>query len=469
MKPSMESWTRHSTRRWLGTLGLLLAILGGWSLASIGAGPDEGLGPTDRVSDRHGSGEILAWAAPGDGGWRLVVQRIEGGHRAAAPAVPIDVPGASDLPQHLAIGWLGDGELLVAWTDGPRLWASAIRWPGASAGEPVRLSDRADGRIDIVEVEGGAEVVWSEGDVAWTRRFEASDEAESLAARLGPLEAVDIDLLGSGIFADDFETSDTSAWTATEPPVTLEIVAPVDGGFVNDSTPDLEVIYTSLPGVGIDPSSLLWEHEGSPLAVSCNATGESAVCVPETPFDDEPVTLTAVVADVLGRPSFPRSVSFTVDTAPPVLEIVSPEDGFLTSASEVTFVGTVSEPVELHVGTTDVELDPDLGFSQTLPLTSDGPHLFVWTAEDDAENVTTLERTVIRDTQAPPVVDLSALVVQLVDGLLQLTGAPGAVEAGARVRVMNQETGEVVEVVAMVRVRSPPVSRARTAISCVSR
>ena len=66
------------------------------------------------------------------------------------------------------------------------------------------------------------------------------------------------------LFTDGFEPGDTSAWSWTEPPVTLEILSPAPGAFVGDPRPAIELVYGTITGVDPDPSLLTLDAAASP-------------------------------------------------------------------------------------------------------------------------------------------------------------------------------------------------------------
>ncbi|MEM8996525.1 MAG: hypothetical protein AAGF23_17185, partial [Acidobacteriota bacterium] len=333
---------------------------------------------------------------------------------------------AADAPSFAVAAWRD--RFALAWADADG--GVHAQWLGGSGRRhAVRAADGA--KISDLQLAIGADSAW----VSWLE----SRNGEGVRVVKGLPE----------IFADGFETGDTSAWDFTLPPVNLSVVSPSEGEAVPRAAPTIAVRYDTPTGVGVDPATLSVTRDGAPVNMACDALPTSATCVPVTPFADGAVTLEVTVLDLVGRSSRPSSVTFEVDTAAPVLDLTAPLDGLVTSASEVPFAGQVSEPVDLRVNGADVSIDgATLGFDGTVALKLEGPQDFTWTATDAAGNVTEVARTVSRDTVAPAVIDLSTLAVEVTAGQVQINGAATAVESGARVHITNTRSGETVEVVA---------------------
>ncbi|MEM9558655.1 MAG: Ig-like domain-containing protein, partial [Acidobacteriota bacterium] len=260
------------------------------------------------------------------------------------------------------------------------------------------------------------------------------------------------------IFTDDFESATTAAWTETIDPVYVRFVEPMPGSALDDPSPPLVLQLWSPPGVPIDLSSLVVLHHVAPgqvdeLALGCSFEPPVAVCSSDANFADGAVELEASVADGLGQVAAPTRVRFTVDTAPPTLAVAAPPDGLVTRAPGVTLEGMVSDgaaapaSVRLALDGVEVPVTPD-GTWSALRTLEEGLNAFALVATDAAGNTTLAGHSVVRDTTAPGPVDVGRLTIEADAGALVITGAAGAAEAGARVRILHQDTGAVVLVTA---------------------
>lgn len=104
----------------------------------------------------------------------------------------------------------------------------------------------------------------------------------------------------------------------------------------------------------------------------------------------------------LYRRSLSRSWSFVVDTAPPPLTVREPKAGTSFTTTPITFAGTTEAGGEVAVQGFDgtVKAGPDGAFS--LPVVpSDGKLTMQVRARDRAGNITSVDRRIVVDTQAP--------------------------------------------------------------------
>lgn len=97
------------------------------------------------------------------------------------------------------------------------------------------------------------------------------------------------------------------------------------------------------------------------------------------------------------------SVTVTLDTVPPVLNVTAPRDGLITNSSAVRVEGTAEDAggnVTVTINGLPVEVDAGGGFSAEF-LLSDGEHTFAISATDRAGNSVAIGRTVVVDTTPP--------------------------------------------------------------------
>lgn len=168
-----------------------------------------------------------------------------------------------------------------------------------------------------------------------------------------------------------------------------------DDSGVNESTLGL-----SINGVVVSNSA---------LTVTAIDGGVECSYTPTTALQEGENTIALTAADNDGNVAATQSVTFTVDTIAPSLNVSAPIDGTTTNAAVIHVIGSThddaSKPVTvaIKVNGTDqgtVTLDEDGSFDKVITLT-DATNEIVITATDAAGLVTTVTRTVVVDTVAP--------------------------------------------------------------------
>ncbi len=101
-------------------------------------------------------------------------------------------------------------------------------------------------------------------------------------------------------------------------------VAPSDlcGTTVENTTPTISFAYSDQ--YGMDTSSAVMKLDGREVTADVGAA--AAVYTPGTPLDEGPHTATLTVKDSAGNPST-STCGFTVDSKPPVIDSIKPENG----------------------------------------------------------------------------------------------------------------------------------------------
>ena len=102
-------------------------------------------------------------------------------------------------------------------------------------------------------------------------------------------------------------------------------------------------------------------------------------------------TITRTFTDSAGNTGS-TTIHVTLDTEPPVVTIISPDDGYLTNETSVTLSWSI-----------DGETQQD----ETVTLTEEGPNVITRSATDEAGNTGTASITVSRDTEPPSVTIIS--------------------------------------------------------------
>lgn len=185
----------------------------------------------------------------------------------------------------------------------------------------------------------------------------------------------------------------------------------------NDSGVDPDTI-----GITIDSGSKI---TGTSITKSPITNGYSCSYTPGTALDDGAHTIKVDASDNDGNAATQKSVAFTVDTVPPTLSVTSPEEGYVTNATDITVTGVTndetSSPVTLTIklnngAATPVTVRSNGSFSKQLTLT-EGENTIVVTATDSAGKTSTVTRHVTLGTTPPQI--------------LSVTIEPNPVDAGA--------------------------------------
>ena len=201
------------------------------------------------------------------------------------------------------------------------------------------------------------------------------------------------------------------------PPV-ITILSPTDGAYVtNNKQPVVFTITDEAGGSGVDLDSVVVKLDD--VAVSAGeithsiiSNGYSFTYTPAQALSDGGHTVTVDAADNDGNNAVGKSTMFKVDTIPPVLNITSPAEGFITNASSVTVSGTTndttSSPVTVKISLNGadqgaVTVGGDGSFSKSITL-AEGANVIVVTATDAAGKSSSVTRNVTLDTSVPQIV-----------------------------------------------------------------
>jgi hypothetical protein len=202
---------------------------------------------------------------------------------------------------------------------------------------------------------------------------------------------------------------------------TITGISPSSNAFIGTSNPKIE--FTVLDNsngqasgfAGINPDSITLTVGGA--SVSASVITKEAVTggykcsyTPSSAIADGNCTVTIRVSDYDGNTSDTASVTFKVDTTPPVLNVTSPSaDGSYTNQSKFTVTGKTSDsnssPVTVAItvnGTSQgtVTVSADGSFSKEVTL-AEGTNTIVVTSTDKAGKVSTVTRTINLKTTGP--------------------------------------------------------------------
>ncbi len=159
----------------------------------------------------------------------------------------------------------------------------------------------------------------------------------------------------------------------------VKILSPATGSYVNSSTVTIKYKSTA--------------EDTAYYLVSVD--GETPVKVTETSYTvkglaDGKHVITVRAVDISGNIGDPATVTITVDTKPPVIELENVADGTLVTSPTLTISGKAVDAVKLWVNGEQIELGSDGSFTTTVNLQT-GMNKIVFKAVDEAGN------TIVKD------------------------------------------------------------------------
>lgn len=198
---------------------------------------------------------------------------------------------------------------------------------------------------------------------------------------------------------------------------TVANISPSSGANIGTSNPTIEFdVLDNSNGQatgfsGINPDSIVLTVGGTSIAAS--AISKTAVTggykcsyTPTTAIADGNCTITIKVSDYDGNTSNTASVTFKVDTTPPVLNVTAPTDKISVNTPKIVVTGTTSDAnsspvtVAIKVNGTDqgtVTVTSEGSFSKEVTL-AEGVNTITVTSTDAVGKVSTVTRTVTLKT-----------------------------------------------------------------------
>lgn len=224
---------------------------------------------------------------------------------------------------------------------------------------------------------------------------------------------------------------------------TISITSPGAGAYViNNKQPIVFQLRDESGGSGINIDSLVLKIDGG---ASIGKSSSGMVCTPVTngydctytppsALSDGSHTVTINVSDNDGNAATQVSRTYTVDTVPPVLNITSPSDGFITNTATMVVQGSTNDETSSPVTVTIKLNGVDQGavsitngnFSKSITL-ANGSNTIVVTSKDAAGRETVVTITGTLDTSAPVI--------------SSVTIVPNPVDAGATMVISVEVTG----------------------------
>ena len=188
----------------------------------------------------------------------------------------------------------------------------------------------------------------------------------------------------------------------------ITITAPTEGATITNNKPTITWAVTDEDS-GVDPDTISIKIDSGSVitsGITKTASGKGFTCsyTPTTALSYGSHTLTVNASDYDGNAATAKTTTFKVDTVPPTLSVISPEEGLVTNQATITVSGTTndatSSPVTLTINSDPVEVGADGAFSTTITLNS-GENTITIIATDSAGKSTTVTRHVTLDTDAP--------------------------------------------------------------------
>jgi len=241
------------------------------------------------------------------------------------------------------------------------------------------------------------------------------------------------------------KVSDLAVYSDVIAPI-LTWVYPKDQYLLMDNLPALQFDYND-NGTGVDANTIAVERNGTPSSILCSHQTDTSSCTLADPLPEGGVNLKATVRDFAGNLSDTAQIDIRIDTVPPELILLSPQDGSYTNVADVTLMGESNEAGSVIIthnslDIASVQLNTQFYFSSQHTL-SEGNNVFVVTVSDLAGNSVDKTYNIIFDTLLPePVVDSLLSVSAVVDAQVSIDGQAGSVEANSYVTVTNQNSGK---------------------------
>lgn len=205
----------------------------------------------------------------------------------------------------------------------------------------------------------------------------------------------------------------------------VEKVAPVitptypsAGAYLTNATPTFTWTITDNDS-GVDPAEISITINGTKITAgitkTATADGYSCSYTPAAALPEGSNTVMFDAKDYDGNAATQKSVTFTVDTVPPTLNITSPIDGLITNVAALAVSGVTNDvtssscTVTIKLNGTDqgaVSVDASGNFSHNITLAV-GENTIIIRATDTAGKYTEVVRTVTLDQVAPTFVNVT--------------------------------------------------------------
>ena len=193
------------------------------------------------------------------------------------------------------------------------------------------------------------------------------------------------------------------------PPV-ITIVSPSAGAYVtNNKQTIVFTVVDESGGSGVNFSSVAVKVDGVAVSGVGRVSGTQFSYTPPSALSDGSHTVTINASDNDGNAAVEKSITFKVDTVPPVLNISAPTNDLETNVASVVVRGNTNDattsPVTVKITLNgadqgSVTVGGDGTFTKTLTL-KEGSNAIVVTATDSAGKASSVTRTVLLNTSLP--------------------------------------------------------------------
>lgn len=199
----------------------------------------------------------------------------------------------------------------------------------------------------------------------------------------------------------------------------INITSPASGAFVtNNKQPIVFTVTDESGGSGINISSLIVKVDGTTVSGTNSAAitnGYSCTYAPSSVLGDGSHTVAVSISDNDGNAATQKSVTYTIDTVPPTLNITAPVENAILATTSITVSGSTndntSSPVSITIsvngGTAQsVTVAGDGTFSKAVTC-AEGANTLTITAADGAGKTSTVTRHITVDTSVPAITNVS--------------------------------------------------------------
>lgn len=201
----------------------------------------------------------------------------------------------------------------------------------------------------------------------------------------------------------------------------ITITAPTASALITNNRPVITWNITD-DDSGVNPDSIKLTIDSgtaitSGITKTVNGKGYTCSYTPGTALADGSHTIKMDAKDFDNNSAVQKSVTFKIDTVPPILNVTSPSNNLVTKNPSCTVSGNTNDAtsspctvtVKLNSGSAvNVTVNADGTFSKTLTLI-EGTNTITIVARDGANTPTTVTRTVILDTKAPVITEITLI------------------------------------------------------------
>lgn len=265
---------------------------------------------------------------------------------------------------------------------------------------------------------------WEAESSSWKATISApSQTSYTQGNHYYPVEITATDDAGNSTVKDDTDPllgEDLKLRVLEKDPPQIQASYPTADAHIASATPTIEWTVTDT-GSGIDESTIKLKIDseaditGDAIQKEPVSNGYQCTYTPSEALDDGIHVLTFNVSDHDGNVAQAQTVTFYVDTVPPVLNITSPTEGLITNQETLLVSGTTNDvtsgPVTVTIQLNNGELqsvnvEENGSFSKEITL-AEGSNVIKITATDKAGKSTVVTRNVTLSTNAPIIQSVS--------------------------------------------------------------